>query len=140
MVAGGINTLQDLRWARKMYFDDDDYLLSYGGLVEANKKLYPTISMVKGVIDLPLEARNKIFKAWVDLLEGCMHEEFLLEEMSIVKDDEMLVLISGEEVETRRLPDNVVQFKSKMWQHDCPVNGVTSLNPGSICDWCGAEE
>ena len=82
----------------------------------------------------------KIFKAWVDLLEGCMHEEFLLEEMSLIKNDEMLVLISGEEVETRRLPDNVVQFKSKMWQHDCPVNGKTSLNPGSICDWCGAEE
>ena len=90
---------------------DERYTFCFAGVVDVGETFNAAIAFPEAFFMLAPEVRQIQIAAWIDLLKGCQHEEFLLEVSYAIEEEEhMAVLVSDVVVETREIPDNVVEF------------------------------
>lgn len=93
-----------------MEFDAENAFM-FAGVVDMGSTFNAALALPEQIFFLSPEARQEMIKAWIELLQGCQHEEFIVELSGEVEEGEMAVIISKDVIETREIPDNVVEFK-----------------------------
>lgn len=94
-----------------MPFDEDNVFI-FLSIVELGESYNSALALTEQFFFLDPDTRNESIKAWIELLEGCLHEEFVEELSEEVEPGEMAIIISDHIVENRPIPDNVIEFKT----------------------------
>ena len=92
-----------------MEFDEGN-TFCFCAVVDMGDAFNAAIAIPETFFFLTPEVRQKQIHAWIELLQGCQSEEFLVELSGEVEEGEMAVIISQDVVEAREIPDNVVSF------------------------------
>ncbi len=95
---------------------DEDSTFCYSGVVNIDESIYPAVGLTDSIITLPVEERQKLIKGWIELLQGCLHENFLEEsfkEVDLEEEEEILLLVSTDSIWEKEIPNNVVLFEGK---------------------------
>lgn len=95
-----------------MIYFDEDTMFCFAGVVEMDDSYNAAIAIADPFFALKPEAREVQIKAWIELLQGCLDEEFMVELSGETDQGEMAIIVSQDVVELREIPDNVVEFKT----------------------------
>lgn len=92
---------------------EEGNVFSFAGIVETPNSYNGAIALYDYLWVLKPELREKLIKSWILLLESVLKDGFLEQEAPDYADGTAIVFVNEEPIETRELPDNVIQFRSR---------------------------
>ena len=92
---------------------EEGNVFSFAGIVETPESYNGAVALYDYLWVLKPELREKLIRSWIALLTDLLDNGLLNEQEVEYAEGTAIVFVNEEPIETRHIPDNVVQFRGK---------------------------